>query len=580
MRGVLIALCAAVLCACVSGGDSRGADAVFRIANDGRCADYTPALLRALDSAKKLGGKRRAVIEFERGVYRFGGNFAPDMFVFTSNNDSGLKRVIFPIADFENLAIEGNGAKFVFEGRVSPFVIRNSRGVFLRGFTCDLARSGHSEAVVLDVFDGGAVLKMKDNMPYEISRGCLMFTGGEFANSAIQKRENYLTHRFMVEFDPSLGRIERNTGNCFANDAGAYRADDLGGGKFRLYHPKLAPRKGNVVVFSLGRRENPMFAVDESAGITFANITIHDAYGMGIIAQNTRDITVKNCVVRAGEGRVASCAADATHFVNCEGKITIDGCVFEHQLDDATNIHGIYERVAKIEGDGAILTELVHYQQYGFKTFKAGDTIEFVDGESMRTKGLAKIKSVETINKQFKRVVLDGSIPAGARVSDAVAKVRDYPEVSITNNIFRNNIARGLLLNCRGKTRVENNVFSTSGSALYFEGDASHWFEQGGVRDCVIRGNVFENCKYARYGRAVIEVAAGISKERETSRYNRNIVIENNTFKALGGVPLLKIYCVDNLKWRDNAVETTSAPPRTGSAEQFIVEHCSNIDIR
>ena len=556
---------------CVVNGDCK-----IVVKNNG--GDCTSALLEALKKAKSYNGKKNVEISFEKSTYLFGGNFAPDIYVFTSNNDEGLKRVIFPIIDFQNITINGNGAKFVFDGRINPFVVRNSKNVKFKNFTCDLARSGHSEAVVLESFKGGAVLEIKEDFPFEIAQGCLMFVGKKDSISAAQVYDNYYVHRSMLEFNPKRNAIEYNVADVWVNGFGVFRVDSLGGRKIKLYHTNADFKKGNIVVFSLGTRHHSMFAVDACRDVLFENITVHDAYGMGIIGQNTRNIIVDNCKFTPAKNRIVSCAADATHFVNCEGEIVLKNSLFENQMDDATNIHGIYERLAKIESSDTFISELVHRQQYGFKTFAVGDEIEFVDRQSMITKVCAKIKSVEVINKQFKRITLTTPIPQEVEELDAVAKIRDYPNIVIKNNIIRNNRARGMLLNCRGKTIVENNLFATSGSALYFEGDASRWYEQGGVRDCTIRNNVFENCNYAKgWGNAVIEVAAGITKNRQESRYNRNITIENNTFKMYDGTSLLKIFCVDNLKWRNNKIETTTAFPKKRNLEPFIVEHSSDV---
>ncbi len=539
--------------------------------------DSTPALLSALEKAKSYNGKN-VEIHFEKSTYLFGGDFAPDVYVFTSNNDEGLKRVIFPLIDFQNITINGNGAKFVFDGRINPFLIRNSKNIKFKNFTCDLVRSGHTEALVLDTFKGGAVLEMKPDFPFEIVQGCLMFMGKKDSITTTQKRDTYYIYRSMLEFNPQRNAIEYNVADVWANEFGAFRADFIGGRKFKLYNTNAKFKKGNIVVFSLGARYHSMFAVDECCDVFFENVTVHDAYGMGIIGQNTRNIVVDNCKFTPAKNRIVSCSADATHFVNCEGKIVLQNSLFENQMDDATNIHGIYERLAKIESANTFISELVHRQQYGFKTFAVGDEIEFVDRHSMITKTTAKIKSVEVINKQFKRIVLTAPIPQGVKKFDAIAKIRNYPEVVIQNNIIRNNRARGMLLNCRGKTLVKNNYFSTSGSALYFEGDASNWFEQGGVRDCTIINNTFENCNYAKgWGNAVIEVAAGITKDRQKSRYNRNIKIENNTFKMFDGTSLLKIFCVDNLVWKNNRVEKTTSFPPKRNLPPFITEHSSNV---
>ncbi len=61
----------------------------------------------------------------------------------------------------------------------------------------------------------------------------------------------------------------------------------------------------------------------------------------------------------------------------------------------------------------------------------------------------------------------------------------------------------------------------------------------------------------------MIDVKAGIREDKQTSRYNRNVRITDNTFRVFDQSTLLNAYCVDGLTWRENTVEKTVAyPPR------------------
>jgi hypothetical protein len=204
--------------------------------------------------------------------------------------------------------------------------------------------------------------------------------------------------------------------------------------------------------------------------------------------------------------------------------------------------------------------------------------VEFVQGASMIDLGTAVVRGVTRLNKEFTSVTFEAKLPAEVRVGDVIAAAIDHPEVRIVSNTIRNNRARGMLLNCRGKTLVEGNYFHTPGAAILFEGDACEWFEQGGVRDCVIRDNMFDNCLFGVWGRAVIDVMPGIRERKEVSRYNRNIRIERNVFRMFDYLPLLHAYCVDGLTWKGNHVERTDAYPRLNkNLPPFLVSHCDNI---
>jgi hypothetical protein len=214
---------------------------------------------------------------------------------------------------------------------------------------------------------------------------------------------------------------------------------------------------------------------------------------------------------------------------------------------------------------------------------KAGTRLELNDGPSLQEEGFATVKSVERINKQSSIVGIEGTLPESVIVGDSVADAdANTADVLIKNCVLRGNRARGILLGSRGRMVIEGNTFHVPGAAILFEGDSRFWFEQAGVRDVVIRGNTFDNCNYGVWGTACIQVGSGIAEEfRKTSRYNRNIRIENNLFRSFGRVPLLSIYSVDGLTFVDNRLERTKAYPAPEGNERnpFVITDSDNVKI-
>jgi parallel beta-helix repeat protein len=313
-------------------------------------------------------------------------------------------------------------------------------------------------------------------------------------------------------------------------------------------------------------------------------VTLHHSGGMGILAQRSKDILVEEVKVTPAPGntRIISLTADATHFVNCSGKLTLKNCLFENQKDDATNIHGIYVRVMRRLSDTELEVKLVHRQQHGFEVLSPGAAVELVTGRSLVTYGKAVVKAVVPVNKEYTRVTFTDKLPERTGESDVIACAGAYPETLITGCVIRNNRARGILLGSRAKTVVENNTFHTPGTAILLEGDGRFWYEQAGVRDLVIRKNTFDNCNFGVWGKATIEVGAGIEKEcRAASRYNRNIVIEDNLFKTFGHGSFVQVYSVDGLTIRANRVETTEAYPakKGANGKRFDIVESDNVSI-
>ncbi len=554
------------------------ANTVLNVADFGARADgsdSTPAVQKTLEVAKKTSGN--ITIKFPKGKYDFAPHFAPEKYLFNSNNDEGLKRVIFDLSGLENVTIDGQGADFVFHGFVVPFLVKNAKNIRFQNFSVDFYRPFYSEATVVEYNKNGTIVKISDEYPYKIFNGTLMFTGKPDKLLWDDQTKIFYPYRRMIEFDaklrePAFMRFDMDT--CWGT-----AAVEIKKGLVKIFNPNLVCTNGNILVFQPQMRDFPDFVLSSSENIFFDKVTIHAAGAMGILGENTKNVEIRNCTVSPSGNRMVSTTVDATHFVNCTGKIIIDKCLFENQLDDATNVHGIYEQIVEIKGN-LVVSRLANNQQYGFETFAVGQRVEFVASKSMMKLGEGEIISVERVNKEVKKLVFKEAVPKNVNEKDVIAVIREYPEVQFTNNIVRNNRARGILLNCRGKTLVENNYFHSAGATILFEGDACFWFEQGGTRDCTIRNNTFDNCGFSVWGNGIISVAAGIRAEREKSRYNHNITIEKNTFKVFDNLPLLNVYCVDGLIWRDNKIEKTTAyPNKRKPSKRIIISHCDNVKI-
>jgi hypothetical protein len=547
------------------------------IADDG--IDDVQAIKRALADCKAIGAKK---LIFEKGQYDFFPTFAGERYLYISNNDEGLKRIAFDLKDINDLTIEGQGAQLMFHGFISPFVVENSQNIKFENFSIDYSRTFHSEAIILGYDAEGMDVEIREGFPFKVQSGTLLFTDGQKQIGELTTVSKGVTYgsSHMLEYDTEKRETAYMVKDFYFSDINGFPAKELGGRKVRIRVPGLSGTIGNTMVFGPNHRKHPGFVISDSRNTDFYNVTIYHSGGMGILGQRSHNITVDECKVTPSKGRMISATADATHFSNCTGKITLTNNLFENQKDDATNIHGIYVQVIEKTADDKVIVQLKHQQQHGFDFMKPGMELELVRGKSMITYDTAIVKHVNRINKEVTEVTFDKNLPANLEIGDAIAEIRDYPEILIANNMVRNNRARGMLLNCRGKTVVENNTFHSPGAAILFEGDSFFWFEQGGVRDCVIRNNIFENCLYGVWGKAIIDVKAGILEDKETSRYNRNILIENNTFKIYDDLTLLNAYCVDGLIWRNNTVEKTEAYPKTGKLhKRFVVEYSDNVQI-
>ena len=67
-------------------------------------------------------------LRFEKGEYHFYEADAQAMWLDPSNNQSGEKRVVFPLVGRKNVTIDGCGSTFVFHGRAFRSRPRTARG--------------------------------------------------------------------------------------------------------------------------------------------------------------------------------------------------------------------------------------------------------------------------------------------------------------------------------------------------------------------------------------------------------------------------------------------------------------------
>ena len=573
MKTTFRALLAASLClltgcnVSTNGGDVYLSDFLDSASAE---SDAVPAIRAAVAYCAKTGASR---LVLPGGELRLRPDRAEEKYQFISNNDESLKRIAFDLEGMRDFTIEGAGTKLLFSGFISPFNLERCRNVTIRDLSIDYTRTFHSEGIVRAAGPGWLDVEFPEEYVCDLSDGCLRFLDDEGTVYPFSS---------LLEFDA----VKREP---------AFHVDDYWlakhtivarqqpGGLVRIFRDDLKAGIGNVMVFGAARRLNPGFTISDSEGIAIRDVNLYHCGGMGVIAQRSRDIELHRLrvVPAPGKGRVISITADATHYVNCGGYIRMIDCTFENQKDDATNIHGLYMAVEKVGGPDKLLLRWRNSGQYGVDFIVPGMPLELVDNNNVETYARRTVKSVRRLNKVYTEVTFTEPLPDGVEPMHVVAADDEYPEVLIKGCRMRGNRARGLLLGSRNRMVIEDNYFHIAGAAILIEGDANYWYEQSGVRDVVIRRNLFENGNYGSpgWGSACIAVGSGIP-DRETSRYHRNIRVEGNTFRVFDP-RIVNLYCVDGFVFtQDNVIEyTDDYPVLSGEKRNFITRNCDNIVI-
>lgn len=530
-----------------------------------------PAIRAALDDCVRL---KAAKLVLPGGVVRVKPAKAYEEYQYISNNDPSMKRIAFQMKGMKDFTIEGNGTELLFSGHISPFNLEGCSNISIKDLTIDFTRAFVSEGVVTAVGKGFFELQFPDYYETTFREGNLVFLDAD--------KDTY-PYSSLLEFDKTKKEVAYHVHDYWIWTESS-QATQVGPNRFRFYRDDYGDATvGNVMALGASTRNNPAFTLLDCDGFNLTDVKLYNCCGMGVIAQSSKDIELLRMIVEPtpGSDRVISISADATHFVNCKGYIRMIDCVFKGQKDDATNVHGWYMAVEKIQSPDKLLLSWKNSGQYGVRFIKPGMTLEIVDSQIMEARTRKVVKAVEYLNAEYAEVTFTEQLPAEVEEGDVVAEDDEYPDVLISGCYIGNNRARGLLIGSRGKVVIEKNTFHSPGTAILFEGDGRYWYEQSGVRDVVIRDNVFDNCMYgsATWGSAVIAVGSGIP-DREHSRYHKNILVENNIFRGFDN-RIVNLYCVDGFTFRGNKIEFTDAdyPANASPEDRFIFKNCDNIKV-
>lgn len=531
--------------------------------------DAVCAVRAALEQCKDT---KAAKLVLPGGTLNLKPDCAYEKYLFISNNTENLMRIVFDLSGMKNFEIDGNGTELVFTGFVTPFYLDGCENVLIKDLSIDYTRTFHSEGTVKAVGDGWLDLSFPDDYIYKIDNGLLHF---------YDENGTVYPYSHLLEFDAEKREPAFHAYDYWLYEEGN-RAEELPSGDVRLYVENIKATVGNVMVLGASARYNPVFPISDSEDVTLRHVNIYHGGGMGVIAQKVRNIELDtvNVLPAPGSGRMVSITADATHFSNCKGYIRMIGCDFENQIDDPSNIHGLYMAVKKILGPDKVLLKWCNTGQYGVDYIEPGMTLEIVNNKTVTSYASRTVKAVERLNKEYTAVTFTEELPEGLEINHAVAEDGEYPDVLVSGCRFAGNRARGLLIGSRGHVVVEDCYFHVPGAAILFEGDANYWFEQSGVRDVMLRNNVFDCCNYGspHWGAACIAVGTRIP-EKETSRYHRNITVTGNTFKVFDN-RVVNLFCTDGFVFENNTIETSDAYPASNmDKDRFIYRYSDNISI-
>lgn len=569
----------------------------------GMAENYTPLFQKALDElkAKTLNSSDTLELQLAPGIYTFSTEGAREATYFISNHDQPQPRQIgIHLKGWKHFILNGKGSEFLFDARMLPIVIDGCQGVELRTLTIDFTNPQIAQLHILETDTLlGTTFTPAPWVQWRIDAEGRLVTYGK----------NWLSvPEFGLAFDPSSREIIYRTSDLSFPNKQIQEVRDShllkeGKGSTPILfapewrHPRL--KAGMVFAARTGFRPQPALFVTDSRGVRLEAITVHYAEGMGLLAQNTEDIYLRyfNVMLRpsATSSRYFTTEADATHFVGCRGTVSVQHSRFENMMDDAMNVHGVYLKVVRREGN-ALVGRFTHPQAYGLDWASIGDSVRLVTTTDIQQLGAPlRVSNIEVVDRATDtgakelKITFAERLPReiSPRISLSLENLTRTPSVIFSDNLIRHNRARGILINTPRPVRITDNLFDhVSGAAILFSTDCNQWYESGGTQDVVIRGNIFQDVLTSLYQftTAVISIHPVIPQLEKQKKpfYGRgvgSIRIEDNIFRTFD-TPLLHAISVDGITWQRNRVEPTQSYPKYHPNQQpYRLEGCRNVTI-
>ena len=489
-------------------------------------SNITPFVVEALTK-----NKEDVCLNFEKGEYHFYEDGSFSGFFAPTNNETGVKKVAFPIIGNKNVTIDGNGSTFVFHQEVFPFIVKKSENVSVKNIVFTTAFPPFALLKIKEKRDDGFLCHIdKATSPYHTENGHLVFElEGRMLSTQNNKLSFHALDRLLITylFAGDCEETQENLPAKFADTDAICMGEDV----FFRYRQnrKASPcvyNEGEVISVNLEeRRQRDIIFLEQTKTTTLSNIAIVRGGGMGVVAQLCTDIEISNLSVKPTDSAPVTITADILHFVNCDGKISIHDCDFASSLDDACNIHGNYSLVKNVT-ENSVIVEYGHFAHSYLEMYFPGDILTVINKSDYSVIGSFKVKNAKFVDEcgLVQEIEIDGLSPDISQ-GMIIESANRMPDIHIYNN--RNFEIPNWRLSGKGNIVVENNVYENCFCPVYSFDLAEYWYESGRISNLTVRNNTFINTRFDLG--SVVTGVSGFYGE-DTPKIHGKITVENNTF--------------------------------------------------
>lgn len=545
--------------------------------------DARPYIIKALEACRDMP---QATLYFPKGKYDFypEADLSKDEDILESPATTGIV-----LQDMDNFIFDGGGSEFVFHGKMQIATVQKCTNITLRNFSVDWERPFISQAEIVNAQDTCLDIRVdRKNYPYVVENGKALFKGEGWKLPVMTM--------YSTLYDKVSKEIAYNTWDSTMGKIFEQRAEDLGDGLIRFHgKPKVKPLPGTTMVALFHVRYFAQgITIQHSKDVLLKDIILYHTLSNGFSGYRTENITMDNASVTVNDakGRYFSSVADASHFSECKGVIKVLNCAHTGQGDDFINVHGTSVKITGVIDPRTI--EVASAGKGSGNSIVEGDEYWFIEIATVQRGAVGRVVSKTPIIRDGRpdgyRVTFADPIPSGIRNGDFLECKTWCAGLEMRNcRILKRHRARGVLVTTPKEVIIENNYFSTAGTAILIEGDFDYWFESGANNNVQIRNNVFDNCltsgnkngSRAEWGEAVITITPShIPQTVDAEPYHKNIHISNNTFRVFDA-PLVRAVSTRGLRFTGNKlIKTTDYQPYTWQKSAFLLDGCREVQIK
>ena len=493
--------------------------------------DATPAILKALDACYESGASR---LNIPKGTYHFYPDYALEEYLAITGASNGLRRIAFPLFNFENLIIDGFGSTFIFHGMMLPFEVQECKNISIRNINIRFAQTVWGEGTVSEADKAGSSFTLTTN-----PADSLGVIGGVL--SVKNEGEN-----LPVKMVGWLKSNEKTSCSFLPSSLSANRhisAKPLSRPHFWIEAPvKSLPRIGWKLIWEQNNEKikdkiSPVFHLSGSDGVTFSNLSVRNVPGRVIVSEQSGNVMLDriNVLPDSLMGRKLSLSTGGVRFIGCQKRLVITNCRFSGIMGDAVSVSGPTLKVIKRISNSTLGVRQINEKQWGSPFAQVGDTLRLINAEHTNLRCERVVTRIRDLNEQYQELWFDRPLPESVQQGTLLANISRQPEVVLRSNVLNNVIGNGIKLQTSGKITVEGNQIRSGKHGINLGGEFDMAFEPVMLNQVFIKNNTFRRCGDGKANNALILIGPVMSAElADTSYLHKDITIEGNTFYNAG----------------------------------------------